>query len=121
MVESPLAPDRVGRRILLNGGVQGLGVRPAIFRLATELGLNGTVRNSSRGVEIEVEGRDDAVREFECQLLSALPRAALVSQLKSEVLAANGHVRFAIVKEPRVEAVGGPRAGRSRAMRRLCE
>ncbi len=94
------AADSAARRIWLNGGVQGLGVRPAIFRLATELGLGGNVRNSSRGVEIEIEGRDDAVREFECQLLGALPRAALVSQLKSESLAPRGLRGFTIVKDP---------------------
>ena len=41
---------------MLGGRVQGLGVRPAIFRLAAEFGLGGTVRNTARGVEIEMEG-----------------------------------------------------------------
>jgi hydrogenase maturation protein HypF len=93
-------PVCVARRILLNGGVQGLGVRPAIFRLATELGIAGSVRNSSLGVEIEIEGIDDAVREFECQLLGVLPRVANVSQLKTEAIPGAARHGFTIIKEP---------------------
>ena len=51
-------PVKAARRLILSGGVQGLGVRPAIFRLATKLGIRGSVCNSSRGVEIEIEGTE---------------------------------------------------------------
>jgi hydrogenase maturation protein HypF len=88
------------RRVVLSGGVQGLGVRPAIFRLATRLRLCGSVRNTSRGVEIEVEGREDALGEFDRLLLGSLPQAALVVKLKSETLAASGRQLFTIVHEP---------------------
>ncbi|MCP4184484.1 MAG: acylphosphatase, partial [Hyphomicrobiales bacterium] len=36
-------------RIVVNGIVQGVGFRPFVFNLATELGLHGTVLNSSNG------------------------------------------------------------------------
>jgi hydrogenase maturation protein HypF len=54
----------VARRILLRGYVQGRGVRPAVFRLATQLGLHGRVANCSRGVEIHVEGEPTRVDSF---------------------------------------------------------
>ena len=91
------------RRVVLAGGVQGLGVRPAIFRLATQLKLNGTVRNTSRGVEIEIEGHNDALAEFDRELLSSLPQAALVVRLRSETLVPTGRRGFTIVREPATE------------------
>jgi hypothetical protein len=44
------------RRILVHGSIQGVGFRLFIYHLATELNLTGFVRNSSGGVEIEIEG-----------------------------------------------------------------
>ena len=43
------------------GTVQGVGFRPYVYRLASELGLGGFVRNDPRGVVLEVEGADAAV------------------------------------------------------------
>lgn len=43
-------------RLVIEGVVQGVGFRPFIYCLATELELKGWVNNSARGVFIEVEG-----------------------------------------------------------------
>ena len=43
-------------RINLRGAVQGVGFRPFVYRLATELSLTGWVLNSSSGLIVEVEG-----------------------------------------------------------------
>ena len=40
----------------IQGLVQGVGFRPFVYQLATELGLTGWVKNTSAGVLIEVEG-----------------------------------------------------------------
>ena len=42
-------------RLLIQGHVQGVGFRPFVYRLATELGLTGYVLNSPQGDVVEVE------------------------------------------------------------------
>ena len=43
-------------RVEVQGAVQGVGFRPFVFRLASELGLAGWVLNGNAGVAVEVEG-----------------------------------------------------------------
>ena len=76
----------IARRIILEGRVQGLGVRPAIVRLAGRLGLRGCVRNRLRGVEIEVHGEERDVAAFETELADALPDQAIVRKRESEII-----------------------------------
>ena len=54
--QAGLASQRTRLKLTFRGAVQGVGFRPFIFRLATELGLAGWVNNSPQGVFIEVEG-----------------------------------------------------------------
>jgi hydrogenase maturation protein HypF len=108
--------DLAARRLILAGGVQGLGVRPAIFRLATGLGLKGTVRNSARGVEVEIEGPPRVLDLFEAKLPAALPHAAVLSNVKSDSIPLTGHAHFAIVAEP----TGGPLITRVPQDRAVC-
>ena len=56
-------------RIQIHGIVQGVGFRPFIHRLVGEFGLNGTVKNTSSGVELELEGARETLEAF----LRALP------------------------------------------------
>ena len=106
----------VAHRLILAGGVQGLGVRPAIYRLATRLELNGSVRNTSRGVEIEIEGPRDRVRRFERLLPTSLPAAASLTKLQSERFSPKGQHGFTIIKE----SPNGPLAARVPTDRGLC-
>ena len=48
-----------GARIHITGIVQGVGFRPFVYNLATRLDLKGWVRNTSAGVDIEVDGGID--------------------------------------------------------------
>ena len=51
-------------KIFINGAVQGVGFRPFIYRLATELNLKGWVNNSASGVFLEVEGHPTILEIF---------------------------------------------------------
>jgi hydrogenase maturation protein HypF len=66
-------------RIALKGAVQGVGFRPAVYRLAVEMRLSGWVRNSDGGLEIEVEGPTDQLDQFLVSLRAAKPPAALIA------------------------------------------
>ena len=62
-----------GRRILLRGTVEGVGMRPAIARFAAARGLSGWVRNGGDAVECVFFG-PEPVLEAACRdLPSALP------------------------------------------------
>ncbi len=57
--------ERPGRlRIAVRGAVQGVGFRPFIYKLATEMNLCGWVANDAGGVHIEVEGPAKDLERF---------------------------------------------------------
>lgn len=59
-------------RLVVQGQVQGVGFRPFVYRLASEMGLTGHVRNSPRGVQIDVQGPPDAVERFARRVVEEL-------------------------------------------------
>ncbi len=52
------------KKILITGQVQGVGFRPAVYRLATQLDLTGFVYNDTKGVTIELQGKEPKIIEF---------------------------------------------------------
>lgn len=77
-------------KITVRGAVQGVGFRPHVFRLATELHLKGWVLNSSQGVFIEVEGAADMLRQFLLRLEKEKPSRAVIQSLEYSFLDAVG-------------------------------
>jgi hydrogenase maturation protein HypF len=84
-------------RITLRGAVQGVGFRPFVYRLATELSLTGWVLNSSAGLVVEVEGASDQLSRFEQRLEQERPKASVVTVRESAWLAAQGSTHFEIL------------------------
>ncbi|MCE0499378.1 MAG: carbamoyltransferase HypF [Methylacidiphilales bacterium] len=83
-------------KVVVRGAVQGVGFRPFIYRLATELDLKGWVANSSRGVFIEVEGGGGTLRQFQVRLEKEKPPRAIIQSLESSFLDATGYGNFEI-------------------------
>ncbi len=65
------------QKLLVGGQVQGVGFRPFVYRLATDLGLTGWVRNTSGCVEILVQGEPARMREFASRLVAQAPPLAM--------------------------------------------
>jgi hydrogenase maturation protein HypF len=93
-VEAP--PERVRRRFVVRGLVQGVGFRPFVHAVATELALAGTVCNDTGGVVVEVEGPAGAIGEFARRLRADAPPLALIEQVDVSDLAPAGDTVFTI-------------------------
>ncbi len=78
----------VARTVLVEGVVQGVGFRPFVWRLATELKLAGRVRNAAGRVEVEAAGPVAALDAFARRLRSDAPPRARVERVTVAPLAA---------------------------------
>lgn len=83
-------------RMVIRGAVQGVGFRPFVFRLATELQLLGWVSNTSAGVFVEVEGEPERLREFQQRIEREKPAIAYIQGLESSILDPVGFIDFQI-------------------------
>jgi len=83
-------------RIVICGAVQGVGFRPFVYRLATELELKGWASNTGQGVFIEVEGDPGAVQQFLFRVDKEKPPRASIQSLESSMLDPLGHENFEI-------------------------
>jgi hydrogenase maturation protein HypF len=91
---SPESPLRL--RLCIRGAVQGVGFRPFVYRLATELGLPGWVNNSPQGVFIEVEGPPTALQIFQLRIEREKPPHAVIYSLEPAFLDPVGYSGFEI-------------------------
>jgi hydrogenase maturation protein HypF len=97
--ETPGSRDSGGRarrvRLRITGVVQGVGFRPFTHNLAERLGLGGSVRNTTAGVEIEAEGSDAAIDSF-LRAVSQGPAMARVERVEVLDVPARGNSRFRV-------------------------
>ena len=73
-------------KVLVEGIVQGVGFRPFVYRIATELELTGYVRNLGNVVEIIIQGSDEQITDFIFKLQNELPPIAKINNLETEEL-----------------------------------
>ena len=71
-------------RIHINGIVQGVGFRPFVAKLARQLGVRGTVLNTTAGVRIAAWGSSTLLAEFVRRLRTDAPPAALILSLQAQ-------------------------------------
>ncbi len=105
-MEVPIdVPIEVRRQIEVSGIVQGVGFRPYIYRLATGRNLKGTIRNTSAGVTIEIQGPAETVQDFIDRLPAEAPPLARITNLTIHDLACNGDRDFRIIHSHEGEEV----------------
>ncbi len=82
--------------ILTQGIVQGVGFRPYVYRLATDLDLKGYVRNLGNVVEIVIEG--DETSKFVDRLAKELPPIAKIDSMEVSEIDAKNYSDFEIIE-----------------------
>jgi hydrogenase maturation protein HypF len=85
-----------GLRVHITGIVQGVGFRPFVYNLATRLDLKGWVKNTSAGVEIEVDGEKDILDVFVQKLRDEAPSLSRIDGFTASYRPANGFHSFDI-------------------------
>jgi hydrogenase maturation protein HypF len=89
--------DPARMRLTVRGRVQGVGFRPSVYRFARLAGVAGYVRNTKRGVVIEIEGRRDAIARFAAMLKSETPPLARIDGYQVEEIERCGESGFTIL------------------------
>ncbi|MFD9433489.1 carbamoyltransferase HypF [Streptomyces sp. NPDC060002] len=85
------------RRVTVRGVVQGVGFRPYLYGLATELALAGHVTNTPEGVVVEVEGTASAVARFCDRIAVQAPPLARVESVHHREVPPVGGTAFTIL------------------------
>ena len=69
--------------IHVRGLVQGVGFRPYVYRLATEMGLRGYVDNSNDGVFIVLQSTCIQKEKFLKALIKSAPEVASIEHIET--------------------------------------
>ncbi len=97
-----------GLRVDITGIVQGVGFRPFVYNLATRLDLKGWVKNTSAGVEIEVDGDKDSLDLFVQKLRDGAPTLSRIDGFSASFRPANGFSSMDILHSEAVEGAFQP-------------
>ncbi|MCP3950915.1 MAG: carbamoyltransferase HypF [Desulfobacterales bacterium] len=88
--------ERIARKLIVRGIVQGVGFRPFIYQLAARHNLTGDVANTSSGVIILAEGPADKVTAFVAAIEKEKPPLAHITDITSEPADRRGADAFVI-------------------------
>lgn len=84
-------------KIHITGTVQGVGFRPFVYNLAIRYNLTGWVRNTSAGVDIEVDGAPEVLEAFIRALREEVPPLARIDTFDITHQLSQGHNTFEII------------------------
>jgi acylphosphatase len=92
----------------ITGIVQGVGFRPFVYGLAARFALQGWVRNTSAGVDIEVDGTRETLEAFILALKSELPPLARIDTFSVSFELPGRFTTFEIIPSAAVEGAFQP-------------
>lgn len=78
------------------GVVQGVGFRPFIYTIATELGVFGEVYNDSEGVKIIAQADEKIIEKFKAEIYAKLPPLARIDKLNEYEISVKNYENFTI-------------------------
>ena len=82
-----LGASLVAERMRVRGTVQGVGFRPTVWRIASEMGIAGTVVNDAEGVLIVAVASAPSLDTFARRVRSDAPPLALIESLERTAIA----------------------------------
>jgi hydrogenase maturation protein HypF len=86
------------QRIIIEGIVQGVGFRPFVYQLAVRFELAGSVRNDTRGVTVEVEGKKSTLGLFVAAIRTEKPPLAVIQSVNVQSVPVQGESGFRILQ-----------------------
>ncbi|EGH7620878.1 carbamoyltransferase HypF [Campylobacter coli] len=86
----------LGYKLQISGLVQGVGFRPLVFELASELGLHGEVKNDGFGVEIILACTKEECENFIYKLKEKLPPLARIDSIDIAEQTTTNYTHFSI-------------------------
>lgn len=97
-----------GLRVHITGIVQGVGFRPFVYNLAARHKLKGWVKNTSAGVDIEVDGEKESLDVFLQQLRDEAPPLSRIDEFSASFQAASGFRSLDILHSEALEGAFQP-------------
>lgn len=91
------------RLLKVFGRVQGVGFRPFVYRIAKELNLTGYVLNSTTGVEIALQGKEENIDKFIEKLKSEPPPLSKIEKIENKIIEMETFFDFKIYKSKEEE------------------
>lgn len=70
-------------RLRIKGFVQGIGFRPFVYKLATDMHLKGWVNNDTEGVNVVIEASEEQLNTFVTRLRAEKPALAEIKQIET--------------------------------------
>ncbi|MBT4761760.1 MAG: carbamoyltransferase HypF [Bdellovibrionaceae bacterium] len=90
--------------IKVSGIVQGVGFRPAIYQLASQLQLKGRIKNLGHCVSISLEGPKSRLEEFQQSFYENLPQESEVEELELHWAEPQGLTQL-LVEKSKLESI----------------
>jgi hydrogenase maturation protein HypF len=108
LVDRTLKKMMDGVKVHITGVVQGVGFRPFVYNLATNLNLKGWVKNTSAGVEIEADGDKNTLDIFLQKLRDDAPTLSRIDDFTASFRPRNGFTQFDIIHSESVDGAFQP-------------
>lgn len=103
-----MSDELQGLSIHITGIVQGVGFRPFVYSLAQRYALNGRVKNTSAGVDVDVDGEPETLAAFARALRAEAPSLAHIDEFAISEHARFGFDHFEIAHSEAVEGAFQP-------------